>query len=69
MIIEVIGTNILKNGQSILNLSTLHIGTILRCLFKKEERMRFYQTMPVTYRKSLILVTSVFAIIHSVRLL
>ena len=69
MIIEVIGTNILKNVQSILNLSTLHIGTILRYLFKKEERMRFYQTMPVTYRKSLILVTSVFAIIHSARLL
>lgn len=25
-----------ENGQSILNLSTLHIGTILRCLFKKK---------------------------------
>ena len=49
------------------------IGQVLKSAFdpllKKEERMRFYQTMPVTYRKSLILVTSVFAIIHSARLL
>lgn len=47
-----------ENGQSILNLSTLHIGTILRCLSKRRTD-EVYQTMPVTYRKSLILVTSV----------